>query len=116
ADRILNKYLDHEYTDRIESSLKEHGIKLVLGETVSRFEGTNGKVSKVVTSKGEYETELVILCIGFRPQTDLLKGQVDMLPNGAIIVDNYMQSSCPDVFAAGDSCAIRYNPTGKTAY
>lgn len=116
ADRILNKYLDHEFTDRIENSLKEHGIKLVLGETVSRFEGTNGKVSKVVTSQGEYETELVILCIGFRPQTDLLKGQVDMLPSGAIIVDNYMQSSAPDVFAAGDSCAIRYNPTGKMAY
>jgi NADPH-dependent 2,4-dienoyl-CoA reductase/sulfur reductase-like enzyme len=116
ADRILNKYLDREYTDRIEKSLKEHGIKLALGETVSRFEGIDGKVNKVVTTKGEYETELVILCIGFRPQTDLLKGQVDMLPNGAIIVDNYMQSSCPDVFAAGDSCAIRYNPTGKTAY
>ncbi|MBE0337584.1 FAD-dependent oxidoreductase [Paenibacillus sp. 23TSA30-6] len=116
ADRILNKYLDPEYTDRIENSLKKHGIKLVLGETVSRFEGSNGKVNKVVTSKGEYETELVILCIGFRPQTDLLKGQVDMLPNGAIIVNNYMQSSCPDVFAAGDSCAIHYNPTGKSAY
>ncbi|MNW25992.1 NADH oxidase [compost metagenome] len=115
-DRILNKYLDSDYTDRIETSLEDHGIKLALGQTVTRFEGEQGKVSKVITNKGEYETDLVILCIGFRPNTDLLKGQVDMLPNGAIIVDKYMQSSQPDVFAAGDSCAIHYNPTGKNAY
>ncbi|WP_028589783.1 FAD-dependent oxidoreductase [Paenibacillus massiliensis] len=115
-DRILNKYLDSDYTDRIEASLEEHGIKLALGQTVTRFEGEQGKVSKVITDKDAYETDLVILCIGFRPNTDLLKGQVDMLPNGAIIVNKYMQSSQPDVFAAGDSCAIHYNPTGKNAY
>lgn len=115
-DRILNKYLDSDYTDRIEASLEEHGIKLALGQTVTRFEGEQGKVSKVITDKGAYETDLVILCIGFRPNTDLLKGQVDMLPNGAIIVNKYMQSSQPDVFAAGDSCAIHYNPTDKNAY
>ena len=39
-----------------------------------------------------------------------------MLPNGAIIVDQYMQTSRKDVFAAGDSCAVIYNPTGKHQY
>ena len=34
---------------------------------------------------------------------DLLKGKVDMLPNGAIVVDDYMQASAPGVYAAGDS-------------
>ncbi|MFB5674805.1 FAD-dependent oxidoreductase [Paenibacillus terreus] len=115
-DRILNKYLDAGFTDRIEKSLKQQGIQLALGQTVNRFEGRDGKVAKVITSKGEYETDLVILCIGFRPNTDLLKGQVDMLPNGAIIVNDYMQTSHPDIYAAGDSCAIHYNPTGKNAY
>ncbi|WP_151733670.1 FAD-dependent oxidoreductase [Paenibacillus tengchongensis] len=115
-DRILSKYLDGEFTAPIQHSLEDHGIKLALGEKVSSFAGENGKVTKVITDKGEYETELVILCIGFRPNTELLKGQVDMLPNGAIIVNDYMQSSVPDVYAAGDSCAIHYNPTGKNAY
>ncbi|CAM2924961.1 FAD-dependent oxidoreductase [Paenibacillus sediminis] len=115
-DRILNKYLDPEFTAAIEHSLQDHGIHLALGQTVTRFEGENGKVTKVVTSKGEYGTDLVILCIGFRPNTELLKGQVDMLPNGAIKVNEYMQTSKPDVYAAGDSCAIHYNPTGEHAY
>lgn len=114
--RILSKYLDAEFTDRIESSLQERGIKLALGEKVEAFEGENGRVGKIITNKGTHETELVILCIGFRPNTELLKGQVDMLPNGAIKVDDYMRTSAPDVFAAGDSCAVHYNPTGKHAY
>ncbi|AIQ49797.1 NADH oxidase [Paenibacillus sp. FSL R7-0273] len=115
-ERILSKYLDEEFTAPIQKSLEDHGIKLALGEKVSSFAGENGKVTKVITSKGEHETDLVILCIGFRPNTELLKGQVDMLPNGAIMVNDYMQTSLPDVFAAGDSCSIHYNPTGQHAY
>lgn len=115
-DRILSKYLDKEYTDIAEKSFTDKGVKLALGETVVKFEGEGGKVSKVVTNKGEYETDLVVLCIGFRPNTELFKGQLDMLGNGAIIVDEYMRTSKEDVFAAGDSCAVIYNPTGKHAY
>lgn len=115
-DRILSKYLDKEYTDIAEKAFTDKGVKLALGETVVKFEGQSGKVSKVVTNKGEYETDLVVLCIGFRPNTELFKGQLDMLGNGAIIVDEYMRTSKEDVFAAGDSSAVIYNPTGKHAY
>ena len=115
-DRILSKYLDKEFTDMAEKALSDNGIKLALGQTVVKFEGKNGRVSKVITDKGEYEADLVILCIGFRPNTELFKGQLDMLPNGAIIVDEYMQTSKKDVFAAGDSATVIYNPTGKREY
>ncbi|GFN29982.1 FAD-dependent oxidoreductase [Paenibacillus xylaniclasticus] len=115
-DRILFKYLDREFTDATEQVLMERSIELQLGQTVTGFRGDNGRVAKVVTTAGEYATDLVVLCIGFRPNTDLLKGQVDMLDNGAIIVDEYMRTSHPDVFAAGDSCAVIYNPTHQHAY
>lgn len=116
ADRILNKYLDAEFSDKIEDAFREKGIELALNQTVKSFQGQDGKVNRVITDKGEIETDLVILCIGFRPNTALLKGQVDMLPNGAIIVDKYMQTSKKDVYAAGDSCSVHYNPTGKNTY
>lgn len=115
-DRILFKYLDREFTDAIEGELQQRGIELKLAQTVTGFRGEDGQVAKVVTTAGEYETDMVVLCIGFRPNTDLLRGQVDMLPNGAIVVDEYMRTSQPDVFAAGDSCAVYYNPTHKHAY
>jgi NADPH-dependent 2,4-dienoyl-CoA reductase/sulfur reductase-like enzyme len=116
ADRILNKYLDRSFTDIIESELTDRGIHLELNQTVQSFTGVDGNVTQVVTDKGTFETDLVILCVGFRPSTELLKGQIDMLPNGAIIVDDYMRTSNPNIFAAGDSCAVYYNPARTHAY
>jgi len=116
ADRILNKYLDRSFTDIIEQELTDRGIRLELNQTVQSFTGVDGNVIQVVTDKGTLETDLVILCVGFRPSTELLKGQIDMLPNGAIIVDDYMRTSNPNIFAAGDSCAVYYNPARTHAY
>jgi NADPH-dependent 2,4-dienoyl-CoA reductase/sulfur reductase-like enzyme len=113
--RVLSKYLDEAFTDILEEDFQNRDIKLALGETVTRFIG-NENVTAVQTTNGMYEADLVILCIGFQPNTHLFKGQIDMLENGAIKVDEYMRTSNKDVFAAGDSCAIRYNPTGEHAY
>lgn len=116
-ERVLSKYLDEPFTDILEADFQKRDIKLALGETVTRFVGTDEKrVTAVQTTNGTYEADLVILCIGFQPNTRLFKGQIDMLENGAIKVDEYMRTSNQDVFAAGDSCAIRYNPTGEHAY
>ncbi|ONN27740.1 NADH oxidase [Thermosipho affectus] len=113
--RILAKYLDEEITDVAEKKLREKGIKLALGERVIKFEGTE-KVEKVITTKGEYKADLVILSMGFKPNTKLFRGKLNMLDNGAIIVDKHMQTSEKDVFAAGDCCAVFYNPLERYEY
>jgi NADPH-dependent 2,4-dienoyl-CoA reductase/sulfur reductase-like enzyme len=114
--RVLSKYLDESFTNILEEDFEKRGIQLALGESVTRFIGQEDKVTAVQTTNGTYEADLVILCIGFQPNTQLFKGQIDMLKNGAIKVDEYMRTSNKNVFAAGDSCAIRYNPTGEHAY
>lgn len=115
-DRILNKYLDKEFTDILEQDLRDRGVTVRLNETVQTFEGENGRVSKVVTTGGTYDADMVILCVGFRPNNDLVKDQLETMPNGAIIVNDYMETSVKDVFAAGDSCAVNYNPNNGHAY
>jgi FAD-dependent pyridine nucleotide-disulphide oxidoreductase len=115
-DRILSKYFDKEFTDVAEESFREKGIVLATGEKVVKIEGTNGKVSKIITDKNEYETDMVIMCIGFVPNTALFKGQLEMLPNGAIKVDEYMRTSDKDVMAAGDCCSVFYNPLNMERY
>ncbi|MGY5339740.1 FAD-dependent oxidoreductase [Levilactobacillus spicheri] len=114
-DRIMPKYFDAQFTDVIEQDYRDHGVQLALGETVASFEDTADGLT-ITTDKGRYDTDLAILCIGFRPNTGLLKGQVEMAPNGAILTDDYMRSSNPDIFAAGDSAAVHYNPTHQSAY
>ena len=115
-ERIMAKYLDKEFTDIAEKEFVDRGVNLVLGEKVSKFEGENGKVTKVVTNNGSYEGDLVVVCIGFAPNTKLVQGKLDTLPNGAIIIDEYMRTSKEDVFAAGDCCVVKYNPAHDTRY
>lgn len=107
--QILPKYLDGEFVEAPTRLFAERGVKFALGEAVKSFKGSGGKVTAVVTDKGEYEADMVILCIGFCPNTGLFKGKLDMLPNGAIKVDEYMRTSHPDVFAAGDSATVWNN-------
>ncbi|MDR1541164.1 MAG: FAD-dependent oxidoreductase [Clostridiales bacterium] len=116
SPRIMSKYMDAEFTAPAEDALASHGVKLALGESVVEIKGQGGSASSVVTNNGEYPAELVIVCIGFKPTSDLFRGKINTLPNGAIIVDEYMRSSLPDVFAAGDCASIFYNPTGENDY
>ena len=114
--RIMSKYLDKTFTDKAEEAFTSHGIKLALGEKVQNFEANDGKVCKVVTDKGAYEADLVVLCIGFKPNTALVKDKLETLPSGAIVIDDYMETSEKDVFAAGDCCMVRYNPAEDKRY
>jgi NADPH-dependent 2,4-dienoyl-CoA reductase/sulfur reductase-like enzyme len=116
-DRILNKYLDKPFTDVLEKELVDRGVNLALGENVQKFKAdASGHVNKVITPSQEFDADMVIMCVGFTPNTSLLKEKVDMLPNGAIVVDKYMRSSNPDILAAGDSAVVHYNPSGSTNY
>ncbi len=115
-DRIMAKYLDKDFTDMAEDAFREKGVNLVLGEKVEKFEGKNGNVSKVVTNNSEYDADLVVLCIGFKPNTSLIKDKIETLPNGAIIIDEYMRTSREDVYAAGDCCVVKLNPANENRY
>ena len=115
-DRPLANNFDKTITDQVAAAFEEHGVTLALGQKVVEFRDNDDDTVTVVTEKGEYTAEMAILAVGFLPNTDLLKGKVDMLPNGAIVVDDYMQASAPGVYAAGDSATVFYNPTGQHDY
>lgn len=82
---------------------------------VQGFEESGNQIT-VKTDQGAYTADIAILALGFLPRTDLFQDQVDMLPNGAIITNEYMETSKKDVFAAGDASAVFYNPTKKPDY
>lgn len=94
--------------------MTDNGMTLAMEEKVVEFVGEDGKVSKVVTDKGEYPVEMVVMSAGVRPNTAWLKDAVDMHPNGMIKTDEYMRTSAEDVFAVGDATLIQYNPAQTT--
>lgn len=115
-DRILPQVFDKEITDILESEIRKHEVDLRLEEIVSELVGET-KVEKVVTNKGEYEADLVIIATGVRPNTAFLKDTgMDMLPNGAIIIDEFGRTSIEDIYAAGDCATIQNIVTGQDSY
>ena len=114
-DRLLSKYYDAKYTDIVTKDFEDHQVTLALGELVAGFEPADQGVV-VKTDRGSYDADIAILCIGFRPNTSLFKDQLEFNADGSIKTNAYMQTSDPDVYGAGDSVAVHYNPTNQEAY
>lgn len=116
-DRILPAVFDKEITDVLEEEIRSHNVDLRLDESITKLIGDK-KVSKVITSKGDsVDADIVIIATGVRPNTSFLKDtNIEMLPNGALIVNEYAETSIKDIYAAGDCATIRNAVTNKDVY
>ena len=116
GDRILNNVFDKEITDVLEEEIRNHNVDLRLNELAIEFIGEN-KIEKVITNKGEIEADVVIIATGVRPNTDFIKNtSINMLDNGAIIVDEFGRTSVEDIYSAGDCATIKNIVSGKDTY
>jgi NADPH-dependent 2,4-dienoyl-CoA reductase/sulfur reductase-like enzyme len=104
----LAKIFDTDMADLIHEEAVKQNIVLKVGESVEAFGGSD-HVESVKTDKGEYETDLVLVAVGVKPNTSFLEGTgIKTIGNGAIQVNAYMQTSVEDIYAAGD-CATQYH-------
>ncbi len=110
-ERVVPAYFDTEFTDRLQADIRRAGINLQLGTRVNGYTaGDRGQVKQIVTDHGSFDADLVIQCVGFKPNTALLE-EAEKLPNGALVVDSRMQTSIPDVYAIGDTVATYHAAT-----
>lgn len=115
ADRVMSRTASKAFSAVYEEAFKTHGVHLALQEKVVGFEDTETGIL-VKTDKQVYEADMAVLSIGFAPNTDLVSAQLDTLPNGAILTNEYMETSVPGVFAAGDASAIFATPSQSYEY
>lgn len=113
--QLLGHYVDETIAGMIRSDLVANGVEVHDNEIVESFED-GGEEVYISTNKGELTADMAIVCVGFSPTTELVRGLIDLTPENAIKVNDYMQTSNPDIFAAGDSAAVHYNPTHKNVY
>lgn len=117
------KIFDEDMANYIHEEAEKHGIELCFSEQVQSFEGED-RVKAVLTDQNKYETDLVLIAIGVKPNTDFLtETPVRMNEKGVVIVDAYMKTNAEGVYSAGD-CATHYHrvkemndhiPLGTTA-
>ena len=86
-----------------QKALTDHGVTIHAGEDVERFEGA-GRVAAVVTKKGtRVEADAVVVGVGVAPDVMLAsKAGLTIGERGGVLTDSRLQSSAPDVYAAGD--------------
>lgn len=110
--KTLLNIMDEEFGRMVHEEVEKYGGIVHTEESLEEIIGKE-KVEKVKTNKGEYPADLVIIAVGIQPATNLLKDtSVEMLKNGAILVDAYGRTSIPDIYAAGD-CASVYHLVKK---
>ena len=115
-DRLMKHMLDGSFSEMISEEMGLHGVKLNTGEKVTGFKGETS-VEAVVTDTGEYPAHLVVLSTGVRPNTAFLsETEIERLPNGAVIVNGYGETSVEDIYAAGDCAAVVNMKTGLPVY
>ena len=106
--------LDAEMVRPLETTLRDKGIELVLGDGIDGFETISNKILAKLKSGRSLETGMVILSIGVRPESGLAKDAgLDLGPRGHIRVDAHQVTSDPDIYAVGDVCETEDPILGK---
>lgn len=105
---MMMSHYDEPFGERVEARLRDVGVQIHLDEEVIAYSGENGAVKQLTTPYDTYETDMVILTMGFLPNTALGREHLDLYTNGAYIVNDKQQTSEPDVYAVGD-CATSYS-------
>jgi len=108
---ILSRMLDPDISDKVADILKENGIKLVMNNSVKSINGEK-KVKSVTLSKNKLNCDMVILAIGVRPNTGIVKNS-GVKVNEGIIVDSKMQTDKKNIYAAGDIAEVKEQIEGK---
>jgi 3-phenylpropionate/trans-cinnamate dioxygenase ferredoxin reductase subunit len=87
-----------------QGRLEEHGIGIHGEDALERFEGSDGRVSKVITKNGlELDADAVVVGAGVAPDVTLARNAgLELGESGGVLVDSGLQSAVPGVFAAGD--------------
>ncbi|MFH1784993.1 MAG: FAD-dependent oxidoreductase [Candidatus Micrarchaeota archaeon] len=95
---VMQQSFDNELSSLLEDEIRKNGIDLLLNSKVQKIVG-----KKIILENSEIETDMVVLAVGVRPNIELAQDVVE-IENGNISVNELMQTSDPDIYAAGDCC------------
>ena len=111
----LLTFLDLELAKLIENHVRAKEVDVITGNGVAEFLGENGVLTGIKLDNGtELPCGLAVVAIGVNPNTILAqKAGIEIGETGGIVVDPYMQTSDPDIYAVGDCVELVNRNTGK---
>ncbi|MFA6291106.1 MAG: FAD-dependent oxidoreductase [Victivallales bacterium] len=116
---MLNQILppfDFEMAKDLQNHLTANGVNLHLGTAAAAFRDISGRISVELQNSEVLEADFVILSVGVRPDSELAKNAgLKLNERGGIVVNECMQTSDPDIYAAGDAVEVADAVTGQAS-
>jgi 3-phenylpropionate/trans-cinnamate dioxygenase ferredoxin reductase subunit len=101
---VLSRAFGEQAGRFFEDRLREHGIEVHGDDSLERFEGSDGRVRRVITQQGlRLEADVVVIGAGVTPDVMLARrAGLELGATGGVVVDSRLQTAAPGVYAAGD--------------
>jgi 3-phenylpropionate/trans-cinnamate dioxygenase ferredoxin reductase component len=105
-DATLERSFGSEIGGFFQGVLEDHGVEVVGGDELERFEGSDGRVQRVITKAGRLlDCDLVVVGAGVMPDVMLARSAgLELGETGGVRCSSGLESSAPGIFAAGDMC------------
>lgn len=117
TDQIMPKLVSPALATMAQKHMEEGGVDFYFGESVTAIEGKDGKVARVITSERTLEADVVIIAAGVVPNSQLAQeAGLACHERGGVIVDEYMRTNDPDIYAGGDCAIVKHLLTGQGAF
>lgn len=115
ANQVMTP-VDFDMAQGIHAHMREKNVNLILEDGVNYFEDYNDKTKVILNSGKTLNVDMVILSIGVKPNSTLAKDAgLKLNQRGGIIVDAYMKTSDPNIYALGDAVEIEHFMTKDQA-
>lgn len=111
----LLTFLDWDLAKIVENHVRSKSANVITDNGIAAFLGENGVLTGVKLANGtELECELAVVAIGVAPNVKLARAAgIEIGTTGGIAVNEFMQTSDPDIYAAGDCVETTHRITGK---
>ncbi|MBN1847169.1 MAG: FAD-dependent oxidoreductase [Deltaproteobacteria bacterium] len=101
-ENILPAGLDKDMASKVEQVMQDKGIELILSADIRGIETKSG-MKQISLPNRELKVEIVFLTTGARPNVEMAKkAGIKIGETGGILVNEYLQTNDPDIYAAGD--------------
>ncbi|MBK3517759.1 FAD-dependent oxidoreductase [Carboxylicivirga marina] len=99
-------------------TMQEHGVEVITDSFVKELKVEQGNITEVkISDTQSVKTDYVLMSVGIRPNTEMLTSKgAEHIGNGALKVNERMETSLPNVYAAGDCASIKNLQTGEYDY
>ncbi|ACR41047.1 NAD(P)/FAD-dependent oxidoreductase [Saccharolobus islandicus] len=98
---IWNTFVDEKVSRVIQQYLESKGISFILNDSLKEIQGKNA----ITSNSRRLETDMLLIAVGITPNVELAKESGIQVDNG-VIVNEYLETSAKDIYAAGDVASI----------